>query len=220
MMSAVDPDPANVERQAGVDFIFIGGRLAIDFVNTEIITRGRRRDLLATQEDIIRWWDSARAHHPDTDIVRVEDGLPIASPALHTEAKALRAALRQILSDVVVKRSLGEPQLAELNEALKLGYPALEQAGDGALNPVYRADTQRGAILLPIALSARRLLAQDNLARLHLCRNPRCILFFYDETRSATRHWCSLECMDRARSIQRYQAAKAERARQAAKHEM
>ncbi|MFL5652938.1 MAG: CGNR zinc finger domain-containing protein [Ktedonobacteraceae bacterium] len=47
--------------------------------------------------------------------------------------------------------------------------------------------------------------------RLHICKNERCILFFYDTTKSATHQWCSLECMNRARSLQHYRHVKEER---------
>ena len=65
------------------------------------------------------------------------------------------------------------------------------------------------ATLLPIALSARDLLAGRDLRRLRRCGNRRCVLLFYDGTKSATRRWCSVRCMDRARSSARYAERKA-----------
>jgi predicted RNA-binding Zn ribbon-like protein len=201
------------------DFLFVGGVLAIDFVNTEVIVRGKPRDLLAAPRDLAHWWASARTHHPDADMVRFAGTPDGADLALLASAKALRANLRQILTDLAAPRDLGAQPLAALNQVLKLGHPAVEQLGE-SFRPVYHiTNTLEGPALLPIALSAHWLLTAGNLARVHQCHNPRCILFFYDETRSATRHWCSLGCMNRARSIQRYQAAKAERARQDTGHE-
>ena len=76
---------------------------------------------------------------------------------------------------------------------------------------VYRPrDDDQGAVLLPIALSALYLFTQAEYHRLHHCKNERCILFFYDTTKSATRQWCSLECMNRARSLQHYRQVKEE----------
>jgi predicted RNA-binding Zn ribbon-like protein len=63
-------------------------------------------------------------------------------------------------------------------------------------------------VLLPIAQSAFALLSGQDLERLHRCANDRCMLLFYDTTKSATRRWCSTACMNRARSSQRYRDRK------------
>jgi len=208
------------ERPGDQEFLFIGGVLPIDFVNTEIVVRGKRRDLLVAPEAVIRWWQAARLHHPDADVVQVTGAELSADPELLMAAKALRTTLRQMLSRLVEQRDVSDQDLADLNGILKLGYPALERA-PRALEAVYHAtETRYASLLLPIALSMRWLLSEANLDRIHQCRNPRCILFFYDETRSATRHWCSLGCMNRARSIQRYHQAKVERALRDLKHDV
>lgn len=54
-----------------------------------------------------------------------------------------------------------------------------------------------------------RLLTEGDLRRLHKCRNERCVLLFYDTTKSGTRQWCSLDCFNRTRSSQRYRQRKA-----------
>jgi predicted RNA-binding Zn ribbon-like protein len=57
------------------------------------------------------------------------------------------------------------------------------------------------APLLPIALSAARLTMGGARERLHRCANERCVLLFYDTTKSATRRWCSVACKDRDRKM-------------------
>jgi predicted RNA-binding Zn ribbon-like protein len=49
-----------------------------------------------------------------------------------------------------------------------------------------------------VALSAVDLLTRKDHGRLHRCENARCVLLFYDTTKSSTRRWCSTGCMDRA----------------------
>ncbi|WP_371860020.1 CGNR zinc finger domain-containing protein [Thermosporothrix hazakensis] len=63
-------------------------------------------------------------------------------------------------------------------------------------------------ILSTIALAAFQLLTEYDLTRLRACQNPACPLFFYDTTKSATRHWCSVKCKERARSIVRHRQSK------------
>jgi predicted RNA-binding Zn ribbon-like protein len=92
-----------------------------------------------------------------------------------------------------------------------MGYPALEIDSEEMI-PIYRThQEEQGAILLPFALSALQLFTQTEKHRLHQCKNDRCILFFYDNTKSSTRQWCSIECMNRARSLQHYQHVKEQR---------
>ena len=64
--------------------------------------------------------------------------------------------------------------------------------------------------MLAVARSTVTLLTERDLARLHRCANERCVLLFYDTTKSGTRRWCSTACMNRARSISRYQTRKNE----------
>jgi predicted RNA-binding Zn ribbon-like protein len=78
----------------------------------------------------------------------------------------------------------------------------------GAIQPAYQAQPGADSMLFAIALSALRLVRDGDRQRLHRCSNDRCVLLFYDTTKSATRRWCSLGCMDRARSAKRYRAAK------------
>jgi predicted RNA-binding Zn ribbon-like protein len=96
-----------------------------------------------------------------------------------------------------------------LNDVLRTGYASLDFSRQGDVTPVFHtSDPRKGPILVPIALSALDLIQTGERKRLHECENDRCILFFYDTTKSATRRWCSLGCMDRARSSRRYRQAK------------
>jgi predicted RNA-binding Zn ribbon-like protein len=67
---------------------------------------------------------------------------------------------------------------------------------------------------VPIARSALHLFTEADWRRLHQCKHDRCIVFFYDTTKSGTRRWCSPGCMNRARSIQHYRLTRKAPARQ------
>lgn len=54
--------------------------------------------------------------------------------------------------------------------------------------------------VVPIAASFAKFIASADLTRVRKCRNPDCILFFYDTSKSGTRSWCSLDiCGNRMR---------------------
>ncbi len=196
-----------------MNYPFLSGVLALDLVNTEVIVRGRRYDLLCSSEDVESWWQEAIIHHPDREKVKQETQVIEWSLPLLERIKRIRAAIRTLCTNLVEQQPLDQEALSVLNAILAMGYPALDVVSEGEMVPIYRArEANQGAILLTIALSAFHLLTQAEKHRLHKCKNDRCILFFYDTTKSATRQWCSLECMNRARSLQHYQHIKEERA--------
>jgi predicted RNA-binding Zn ribbon-like protein len=204
------------KRQAhtpGLDFPFLSGVLALDPVNTEVVVRGRRYDLFSSPEDVARWWQEALMHHPDREMVEEEMHAIVWSPPLLMRIKQVRAAIRTLCTNLVKQQPFDQEAFTTLNVILSMGYPALDVVSGQEIVPVYHTrEADQGAVLLPLALSAFHLFTQSEKHRLHKCKNDRCILFFYDTTKSATRQWCSLECMNRARSLQHYRQVKVERA--------
>jgi predicted RNA-binding Zn ribbon-like protein len=168
--------------------------------------------LLTSPEDVAVWWHQARAHYPDAEHVRADLDTVIWSIQLLERIKRVRAAIRTLCTNLVEEQPFDVEALTTLNSILALGYPALVAISGQGMIAVYRpCDDEQGTVLLPLALSALHLFTQAERHRLHQCKNERCILFFYDTTKSATRQWCSLECMNRARSLQHYRQIKEER---------
>jgi predicted RNA-binding Zn ribbon-like protein len=201
------------DTRPAMDYLFLSGVLALDFVNTEVVVRGKRYDLFATPEDVAHWWQQALTHHPDGEKVKADTSAIVWSAQLLERIKRVRAAIRTLCTNLVEQQPVDGEALMTLNTILAMGYPALGAATGQEMIPIYRTrEDDQGAVLLPIALSALHLFTQAENHRLHKCRNERCILFFYDTTKSATRQWCSLECMNRARSLQHYRHVKEERA--------
>lgn len=188
-------------------YSFVAGDLALDLVNTEVVVRGKPSDLLTTPEQLAQWWRQAAHQHPAAVTAVQADDSSIDAPLL-TIVKELRAALRRVFGAVAAQHTPAADDLRQINAVLKQGHQQLATDGDD-LRLIYQTDAPDGAMLLPVALSASRLLTEADRTRLHKCRNERCVLFFYDTTKSATRQWCSLGCMDRARSAARYRQAKA-----------
>jgi predicted RNA-binding Zn ribbon-like protein len=186
--------------------------LALDFVNTEMVVRGKRYDLFVTPEDVADWWQQALMRHPDGEQVKADMSDIVWSAQLLEGIKRVRAAIRTLCTNRVEQQPVDGEALTTLNTILAMGYPALEAASGQEMVAFYRTrEGEWGVFLLPLALSALHLFTQAEKHRLHQCKNERCILFFYDTTKSATRQWCSLECMNRARSLEHYRHVKEER---------
>jgi predicted RNA-binding Zn ribbon-like protein len=196
------------ESSSGEDtFVFFGDVLALDLVNTEVILRGKPRDLLATPKDVGQWWHAAQRHYPDMDVVEGTGIASVDSTAL-VALKGLRTALRGIFGALADGTAPVSADIDVLNSVLRTGTHALLLTSIGAVQPIYQAQPGADSMLFAIALSALRLARDGERQRLHRCSNDRCVLLFYDTTKSATRRWCSVGCMDRARSAKRYLATK------------
>lgn len=187
-------------------FVFRGGVVALELVNTEIAVRGKPQDLLGAPQDLTRWWDAVRERYPEA----VGEGKrELATPALLAEAKHLRAALRRVCNTVTRAEAIAEADQAIINQALGMARIALGGVPGPGLRQTYALVPGGSNLLFQVALSAVRLLTDTDPSRLHRCRNERCVLYFYDSTKSGTRQWCSVDCLNRARSSENYRRRKA-----------
>jgi predicted RNA-binding Zn ribbon-like protein len=155
------------------------------------------------------WWQAARRHYPHD--LSADGAILPDDVALHRAITQLRAALRSLFSALADGLTPSPEQLTTLNAVLDAGHPALVPYPDGSLRLQYGSRAGACGLLLSIALSAVRLATEGARERLHRCANERCVLLFYDTTKSATRRWCSVGCKDRDRKMKRYHQAAAAR---------
>jgi predicted RNA-binding Zn ribbon-like protein len=197
-------DPPGTAPGPPLPFLFVGDALALDLVNTEIVVRRNAIDLLTGPGAYAAWWHAAASHHPDM-VARLPAGASEANPELLPNVITLRGALREIFGAVANGAMIPADALAILNRVLEGVDDAIELSVTGEPRPllVPRAPAADGP-LAAVARSAFALLTEGESSRLHRCANERCVLYFYDTTKSATRRWCSTACMNRARSSRRY----------------
>jgi predicted RNA-binding Zn ribbon-like protein len=188
---------AKADAMAGREFVFVGEALAFDFVNTAIAVRRRPVDLLQAPEDLAAWWDEAAARYS------MSMDAPHLPDAGFERAKALRDALRRIFDAVVNETSPSEGDIEVLNSVLGAGQTRLSLLAGNRFS-MRQFSTDDHARLLPIAHSAAWLLTECDRTRLHKCKNDQCVLMFLDTTKNGSRVWCSIECMNRARSRENY----------------
>lgn len=186
-------------------FVFRGGVVALELVNTEIAVRSKPQDLLGVPQDLTRWWGAVQDRYPEAV---GEDERELATPTLLAEAKHLRAALRRVCYAATRAEAIAEADRAIINGALSMAHIALGGVPGPGLRQTYALVPGGSNLLFQVALSAVRLLTDTDLKRLHKCRNERCVLYFYDSSKSGTRQWCSVECLNRVRSSETYRRRK------------
>lgn len=187
MPSPPTPSPAPGEDRS----------VALALVNTELVRRGDRVELLADGPGLARW---LRGHRLPTD-----RGAAINASDLE-RFRSLRTAIRQAFTTRAEGGRPGTGVLRRINSAAALVSPAdrLTWKGDG---PGGRTVWPGGAPKLDIALAAIAqnaiaTLLGENGARLRACQAHGCIRLFIAE--HARRRWCSKTCGDRVRVARHY----------------
>lgn len=173
-------------------FLFIGGHLCLDFLNTKKGgPTGALVELLETPERLNAWF--------------VEAGLaPIeADDALLEEARSLRTAiLATVRAAIAGERPVPAEALALINRVLTTGAKRhrLTETLDDREESV---DTPHP--LLPLAEAALDLLTRHDRTLVRQCSGTGCILWFLDNTKNKRRRWCRMEaCGNRAKVAAHY----------------
>lgn len=178
-------------------FVFLGNNLAVDFVNTELQSRGEAIDLLQNNSDLVAWVEAADLTLND----------PLTGDGI-TAAKALRLSLRDLFQARMDKRPPKKISLKTVNQHLARYAEhkvLLLEKGEYALLPDKNA-ANISSVLAYLAYDAATLLASPQAAQLKRCSNPDCILLFVDVSRSQQRRWCSMDtCGNRAKVAKYYQ---------------
>ena len=171
-------------------FLWVGNWLAVDFVNTAIVLEGRPVDLLGAASDFFDWLREA-------GIMSASHSAAPARTATRVlkEAVAYRTLLRKGLGELVAKRELQAPLLRKTNAFMagEANIAQLSQDGGRYKVEVVRRFEDPVSYVAPLAQSFAALLAEGDLSRLRKCKNPECVLYFYDTSKSGTRSWCSLD---------------------------
>jgi predicted RNA-binding Zn ribbon-like protein len=168
----------------------IGGRLSIDFVNelgpsSDFSWQELLRLLLVTR--IISSERSAQLlAHPQND--------PQSASALLSKSRRLHACLHETFAALLHKEPLSRDSVEPINEVLRIteGHDELLQQNDGWGLEFIAREGGLDWLLAAIARSAAELIAEGPSARLRVCSNPSCGLFFYDNSRTRRRRWCSM----------------------------
>lgn len=175
-------------------FPLISGRPSLDLVNTEVVRRGIRHDLLATPSDLAYWLTVMRETGTLTGVPMDDRGNADALPSV----RALREVLRTGFEQIATVQSLDSSWPLYLEECIQRAPLSYKWMADH-LVPVPVGKPSEAVASL-VAYDALQLLASRELWHLHQCANPECVLLFLDE--QGRRKWCSMKlCGNRAKVV-------------------
>jgi predicted RNA-binding Zn ribbon-like protein len=199
-------------RNGDPSFYFIGNLPCLDFVNTEIIARGARVDLLTGFADLVLWLQAASLlTAAEARTTERRWGNTAEGKTAFKEAVSLRSALRRMAERLVARKPADRASIEQINSVLasRPTFRQLELKGNKVVSRFETLSEAALHLLVPIAESAAWLLEHGDLSLLRCCENPACILFFYDTTKNKRRRWCSMEaCGSRAKAAAYYRRSR------------
>ncbi len=195
-------------------FVFVGERLWLDFVNSELGMR--RLDALRDFEMMVRWLEAAIVldNERSASIRRRAQQQPAGAAAALVDARRVRAALRSLAERGPVNERVRAEGLMEINRVLgrSAGTRRLELRSDGSFvrSFVPVGDAFAG-LVIPIVESAADALVLGELVRVRRCADPRCSRVFFDNTKNGRRRWCDMAtCGNRAKAARHREKIKAD----------
>lgn len=181
-------------------FPLISGYLSLDLVNTELVRRGQRYDLLLAEGDLLDWLYLMKEDHFSLN----EQLLAKAGEEIRRVFLSIlefRAVLREQFEAIADGQDIAESFIALLEHQIEQA-PYIYKIKDQQLVPVPVGKTEDRLKSL-IALDALTLIADNKLHTLRRCSNPDCVLLFMDEM--GRRKWCSMKICGNRKKAARFQ---------------
>jgi predicted RNA-binding Zn ribbon-like protein len=169
---------------------FIAGRLALDFANTAPSSRELS-------------WGDFLLFLADAGVITAErasrlsplaDSDPQAVDAVRLKMLRLRESVRAVFSARSEKSAIAKNWVEPINDILRIteGHDELSQHDHSWHLQFMARENGLEWLLAAIARSAAELLVEGPDAPVRRCANPNCRLFFYDNSRTRRRRWCSM----------------------------
>jgi len=183
-------------------FLWLADHPALDLLNTLPRLNGELVDLLKSDADVLEWLLSA-----EISSVRAQSAPP---GSLLQAARRLRATVREL----VERHKAGErADVSTMNAFLAeaQSYPQLvaDRAGGWKIERVRQERTPE-QILGPFAEAAADLLTTVDFDLVRRCEDESCVLWFYDQTKSHHRRWCSMAACGNRHKVAAYRRRRLE----------
>lgn len=171
-------------------FPSLGGRLAIDFAN------------LMTSRQELQWdeligflgFSSIVSAERATQLLRLPQVDSRAADELLTKATHLALGLRSLFSAMTRSQKTPREAIQSVNLILRIteGHDELVPGPGGWRLEFMAREGGLDWLLAAIARSGAEIVSEGVAARIRKCSNPSCGLFFYDNSRTRQRRWCSM----------------------------
>lgn len=186
-------------------FPLISGNISLDLVNTELVRRGQRYDLLITNEDVLEWLHVIKVNLPfwnEKTFIRIQER----TNQVTSSILEVREVLRKQFEAIADQQKISNDFIMYLEKQIEKApftYKIIEQQLVSI--PVGEIEDVLASL---IAFDALTLIAENKLISLKRCSNPECVLLFIDK--SGKRKWCSMKICGNRKKVAKFQDRKFE----------
>jgi predicted RNA-binding Zn ribbon-like protein len=186
-------------------FPLISGNLSLDLVNTELVSRGQRKDLLLSERDMLDWLTVIKGNNSYLD----NQFSPIIKERIQrvfASILEMRTILRKQFELIADGNSIPDGFIAYLEKKIEKS-PFTYKLSDQKLVPIPVGEAE-DILQSYIAFESLTLIEKNKLSSLKRCSNDDCVLLFIDE--SGRRKWCSMKICGNRKKVSRFQHRKSD----------
>jgi predicted RNA-binding Zn ribbon-like protein len=174
--------------------LLVGGRLAIDFANIPSYPGSPAEHL--SWEELIVFLQASQIVSPErgSSLLALSGSDPDAAQSLLSRSIRLRDALRKTFGAIVRREPIARECAEPINQILRIteGHDEIVLEENAWKMEFKAREGGLDWLLAAIARSAAEIIVEGAQARLRICANPACGLFFSDKSRTHRRRWCSM----------------------------
>ncbi len=174
--------------------LLLGGRLSIDFANIPSYPGAPAQHL--SWEELIAFLGASQIVSAErgASLLALSGSDPEAAQTLLSRSVRLRDALRRAFGAMVRKEGVAREWAEPINQILRIteGHDELIFEGNSWKMQFQAREGGLDWLLAAVARSAAEIIVEGAQARLRICANPACGLFFTDNSRTHRRRWCSM----------------------------
>jgi predicted RNA-binding Zn ribbon-like protein len=174
--------------------MLLGGRLAIDFANAPSYPGLASQDL--TWEAFVAFLEVSHvvSHDRSLTLLDLPRSDPHSAEVVLLRANRLKTSLRSAFRALLHQERVLQEWIEPINEILRITEGHDELVADTSRWKLEFFAREGGLdwLLAAVARSAAEIIAEGSHTHLRLCANPGCGLFFWDDSRTRRRRWCSM----------------------------
>jgi predicted RNA-binding Zn ribbon-like protein len=176
-------------------FLFIGNHPCLDFINTQLVIKDTPTDLLDTFDDLVAWLVESEVLRKQEAEALSKQFSPNEQAELLDQAKVLRATLRAMARQMAGGNGVPKGAVAAINALLQScqGYREVVREGQTFKQYFISSANGKDELLASLAMAGSDLLTSADVTLIKKCKNPACVLYFYDMTKNHARNWCSIQ---------------------------
>ena len=172
----------------------LGGRLAINFANSPSYPAAPADHL--SWEELIVFLQASQIVSAErgSSLLALSGSDPDAAQTLLSRSIRLRDGLRKSFGAIVRKEPIAREWIEPLNEILRIteGHDEIVLTENTWRMQFKAREESLDWLLAAVARSAAEIIVEGMQARVRMCANPVCGLFFSDKSRTRRRRWCSM----------------------------